>query len=153
MTRIVTGLFDKRRDIDLVIEHLVQEFDIPREQVQVHAAGAESRSPQDDDLASFAEFGVPDEVIRGYVDGLRRGAVLLVAWVDDDHLQRALDACREYGAEAAAVHGAEDFSSPEGSTDHRIRLRAYHLWEQAGRPEGGDLEFWRQASRDEGDKG
>ena len=29
-----------------------------------------------------------------------------------------------------------------------IRTRAYLLWEQAGRPEGGDLEFWEQARRE-----
>jgi len=28
-----------------------------------------------------------------------------------------------------------------------IRTRAYFLWEQAGRPEGGDLEFWDEARR------
>ncbi|HEY7576327.1 MAG TPA: DUF2934 domain-containing protein [Acetobacteraceae bacterium] len=28
--------------------------------------------------------------------------------------------------------------------DH-IRVRAYHLWEANGRPEGRDLEFWEQA--------
>ena len=26
-----------------------------------------------------------------------------------------------------------------------IRERAYQLWEQAGRPDGGDLEFWERA--------
>jgi hypothetical protein len=26
-----------------------------------------------------------------------------------------------------------------------IRVRAYFLWEQAGRPPGGDLAFWDQA--------
>lgn len=26
-----------------------------------------------------------------------------------------------------------------------IRVRAYFLWEQAGRPEGGDLAFWDEA--------
>jgi len=26
-----------------------------------------------------------------------------------------------------------------------IRERAYQLWEQAGRPEGGDVEFWERA--------
>ena len=26
-----------------------------------------------------------------------------------------------------------------------IRVRAYFLWEQAGKPEGGDLAFWDQA--------
>ena len=29
-----------------------------------------------------------------------------------------------------------------------IRTRAYLLWEQAGRPEGGDLEFWKQARQE-----
>jgi hypothetical protein len=28
-----------------------------------------------------------------------------------------------------------------------IRVRAYFLWERAGRPEGGDLEFWEEARR------
>jgi Protein of unknown function (DUF2934) len=30
------------------------------------------------------------------------------------------------------------------SEDH-IRVRAYHIWEANGRPEGRDLEFWEQA--------
>ena len=29
-----------------------------------------------------------------------------------------------------------------------IRMRAYRLWEQAGRPEGGDLEFWERARQE-----
>ena len=29
-----------------------------------------------------------------------------------------------------------------------IRTRAYLLWEQAGRPEGGDLEFWERARKE-----
>lgn len=29
-----------------------------------------------------------------------------------------------------------------------IRVRAYSLWEQAGRPEGGDLEFWERARQE-----
>ncbi|MGI4953819.1 MAG: DUF2934 domain-containing protein [Janthinobacterium lividum] len=28
-----------------------------------------------------------------------------------------------------------------------IRVRAYFLWEQAGRPEGGDMDFWDEARR------
>jgi hypothetical protein len=27
----------------------------------------------------------------------------------------------------------------------RIRQRAYHLWEEGGRPDGHDLEFWERA--------
>ena len=29
--------------------------------------------------------------------------------------------------------------------DERIRVRAYHLWEQDGRPQGRDAEFWERA--------
>jgi|RhiMethySRZTD1v2_1073278.scaffolds.fasta_scaffold1329057_1 Protein of unknown function (DUF2934) len=32
-------------------------------------------------------------------------------------------------------------------TEDRIRVRAYHLWEASGRPEGRDQEFWEQARR------
>lgn len=28
-----------------------------------------------------------------------------------------------------------------------IRLRAYFLWEHAGRPDGGDIAFWDEARR------
>ena len=31
--------------------------------------------------------------------------------------------------------------------DHRIRERAYHLWEAAGRPHGREHEFWVEANR------
>jgi hypothetical protein len=35
-------------------------------------------------------------------------------------------------------------------TDHheRIRVRAFHLWEQAGKPEHRDHEFWMAAERE-----
>ncbi len=29
--------------------------------------------------------------------------------------------------------------------EQRIRERAYHLWEQDGRPQGRDLEYWERA--------
>ena len=29
-----------------------------------------------------------------------------------------------------------------------IRTLAYTMWEQAGRPEGGDLEFWERARQE-----
>lgn len=32
-------------------------------------------------------------------------------------------------------------------TEDHIRIRAYHLWEASGRPEGRDLEFWEQAQQ------
>ena len=32
-------------------------------------------------------------------------------------------------------------------TDEQIRIRAHKLWEQAGKPEGRDEEFWQQAEQ------
>lgn len=34
------------------------------------------------------------------------------------------------------------------NTDDRIRERAYEIWEAAGRPEGREVEHWKQASED-----
>jgi hypothetical protein len=33
-------------------------------------------------------------------------------------------------------------------TDEQIKIRAHELWEQAGKPEGRDVEFWHLAERD-----
>ncbi len=34
-----------------------------------------------------------------------------------------------------------------GRNDERVRLRAYHLWEQDGRPHGRNDEYWQFALR------
>ena len=33
------------------------------------------------------------------------------------------------------------------TAEEHVRIRAYHLWEANGRPEGRDLEFWEQAQQ------
>jgi hypothetical protein len=33
-------------------------------------------------------------------------------------------------------------------TDEQIRIHAYELWEQAGKPKGLEEEFWHLAERD-----
>jgi hypothetical protein len=143
MARIVTGLFDKRRDVDLVVEHLVQEYDTPRERIlalALDASGAEAHSPQDSDLdASLADIGLPDEAARSYAEGMRQGGVLLAAWVEEAHLR-----------DGATSVGAYEESAGSAGRDEQTRLRAYHLWEQAERPEGRDLEFWYQARQSAG---
>ena len=40
-------------------------------------------------------------------------------------------------------------SEPASNTEQRIRDRAYALWQEAGRPEGRDHEFWHQAEAEE----
>jgi hypothetical protein len=36
----------------------------------------------------------------------------------------------------------------ENPTEEQIRARAHKLWEQAGKPDGREDEFWRQAERE-----
>ena len=78
---------------------------------------------------------------------MRQGGVLLAARVDETHLRDAWEAYREYGA---ASVGAYEESAASLERDEQTRVRAYHLWEQAGRPEGRDLEFWYQARQSAG---
>lgn len=103
MTRTVAGLFDGHRTADLVVEHLVQEYGIPREQVRIYAGdtagAAEARSPQDDDQgASLSDLGLPEDKIRTYAEGMGRGGILVAAQVEDDRVERVVAAYREYGA-------------------------------------------------------
>jgi hypothetical protein len=120
MARTVAGLFDGHRTADLVVEHLVQEYGIPRERVRVHAqdpsGAAEARSPQDSDQgASLRELGLPEEEVRAYAEGLRHGRVLVAAQVEDDRVERVVAAYREYGA--AELDAREAEWRGEASTD------------------------------------
>ncbi|MFH5923021.1 DUF2934 domain-containing protein [Roseomonas xinghualingensis] len=149
MMRIVTGLFDEHRTVDLVVEHLVQEFGIPRERVQVHAmepsSGEEARSTQDcDQETSLPDLGLPQEAVQVYGEGMRHGGILLATWVDDAWVDRALATYGEYGATSPKAY---EMREPGAADDweQRVRVRAYHLWEQEGRPEGRALEFWDRA--------
>jgi len=36
----------------------------------------------------------------------------------------------------------------QNPTEEQIRARAHELWEQAGKPEGRDEEFWSLAEKD-----
>jgi len=114
MTCIVIAIFDRRREVDLVVEHLVQEFDVSRDRVQVHAIDAAdaagARSPQDSELErklSLPSLGLPEKAVRAYEAGMRRGGILVAAWVGDGHVERAMRAYREYGATSCYAHEAE----------------------------------------------
>jgi hypothetical protein len=49
------------------------------------------------------------------------------------------------------VAGHEEASANDNSPviEHRIRERAYFLWEREGRPSGRAVEFWERACREE----
>src|SRR5215207_10634187 len=112
MGKTIAGLFDSHRTADLVVEHLVQEFGVPRDRVRVHAGDpsgtAEARSPQDSDQgASLADLGLPEETVRAYAEGTSRGGVLVAAQVEDSRVERIVAAYREYGAADVNAREAE----------------------------------------------
>ena len=120
MTRTIAGLLDSHRTADLVVEHLVQEYGVPREQVRVYtgdvASAAEARSPQDSDQGlSLSDLGLPEEEVRAYTEGISRGGVLVAAQVEDDRVERVVAAYREYSAVGLDAREAEWRS--EGTTD------------------------------------
>ncbi len=119
MTHTIAGLFESHRAADLVVEHLVQEYSIPRECVRVYAgdaaSAAEARSPQDNDQgASLSDLGLSEEKVRAYTEGLGRGSILVAAQVEESRIERVTAAYREYGAVDLDAREAE---WREGSTD------------------------------------
>jgi hypothetical protein len=46
---------------------------------------------------------------------------------------------------SAGTAGTNGSNGSHGASESEIAERAYHLWEQAGRPDGGSLDFWLQA--------
>ena len=113
MTHIVAaGLFESHRTADLVVEHLVQEYGLPRERVRVYgrdvSSTADARSPQDSDQgASLSDLGLSEEKVRAYTEGIGSGRVLVAAQVEGGRVQRVVAAYREYGAAEIDTHEAE----------------------------------------------
>ena len=103
MTQTVAGLFESHRTADLVVEHLVQEYGIPRERVRLYGwdagGAAEARSPQDSDQeASLSDLCLSEERDRSYAEGIASGAVLVAAQVEGHRLDPIVAVYREYGA-------------------------------------------------------
>jgi hypothetical protein len=42
-----------------------------------------------------------------------------------------------------------DSAQPDSDREHRIRLRAFALWEADGKPDGRDTEYWFAAESEE----
>lgn len=91
MTRIVTGLFDTRREAEMAVEKLVQEYHLDRSRIRAHAAGADNTSgtvvsgaDADDAAAGEAPDGVRGDRIAVSVE---------IEATDVDHLRAAFQAC------------------------------------------------------------
>jgi hypothetical protein len=129
MAQIVTGLFNDRHNADLAVTHLVQAFDVCREWIQVHpfeaTDAAEPDPPQDGDFElPLRDLGLPEEAVRIYAEGMRRGGILVAAVVYNSHVERVLGGYRDHSAMDLNVYRA-GHSSEAGQQEQRVR--AYHL--------------------------
>ena len=107
----ITGSFNTRREAEMAVEHLVQDYNIDRSSVHVRPAGEENTSGNVASGADAAErhrgSGAPGDPIgdkimpedqRAEAGGIGKGAILVSAEVDEDKLDRARASFEEYGA-------------------------------------------------------
>lgn len=103
MQRTITAMFDSRAEAERAAEAL-RALGIGATDVRIRAAetttttasttGTEDRGI----LAAIADLFVPNEDRATYHEGLRRGATLVSATVEEGHLQHAMDALEAAGA-------------------------------------------------------
>ena len=107
----ITGSFNTRREAEMAVEHLVQDYGLDRSAVNVRPAGEENTSGVVASGADAAErhrgSGAPGDPIgdviqpegqRAEAGGIGKGAILVSAEVDEDKLDRARASFKEYGA-------------------------------------------------------
>ena len=109
--RTITGSFNTRREAEMAVEHLVQDYGLDRSLVDVRPAGEENTSGNVASGADAAErhrgSGAPGDPVgdkimpegqRAEAGGIGKGAILVSAEVDEDKLDRARKSFEEYGA-------------------------------------------------------
>ncbi|UPG72301.1 hypothetical protein MVG78_17605 [Roseomonas gilardii subsp. gilardii] len=98
MARIVSGLFDRREDVELVIEHLVQQDGLDRRRIAVHATDGADAVAEEGFWASLRHLFMPDEDRHAYSEGIRRGGIVLTAEVEEGEADHAIAVFRDHGA-------------------------------------------------------
>ena len=89
MPRKITGEFDIRREAELAVERLVQEYNIDRSAVEVVAAG-------DDNTAGVVPSGADRDSETGEPEASpTHGKIRVTVTVDDDIANRAQEALRQ----------------------------------------------------------
>lgn len=101
MTRIITGMFDTRSAAEDVIEHLVTHDNVDRSRITLHGANADGTVAAEEEeglWSSIKNLFVPDEDRHVYSEGIRRGAVVLSAELEESQVGHAMDVFEEHGA-------------------------------------------------------
>lgn len=97
MGTTLKGNFDTRREADMTIERLVQEFGIERTEIFVFAEGSES-SAGEEKAGSDTEAGSPSPDDRD--DAALKGSITVSIDIEnDDEAAKVRSAFAEFGAE------------------------------------------------------
>ena len=88
--RTITALFDSRPEAERAVETLVQQLGLPREKIQVQAAGAENATAGTDEKRSESHHGF--KAAGGAAPG-----IMVSLLVQDDQAGAARDALVENG--------------------------------------------------------
>jgi hypothetical protein len=107
----LTGSFNTRREAEMAVEHLVQDYGLDRSLVDVRPAGEENTSGNVASGADAAErhrgSGAPGDPVGDVImpegqhaeaGGIGKGAILVSAEVDESMIERARASFKEYGA-------------------------------------------------------
>ena len=70
MTRIITGVFDNRGDVERTVEHLTQEFGIDPGKVVAHGTGGEGVAAGE--VPSLERLALPGADRHAYEEAMRR---------------------------------------------------------------------------------
>ena len=105
-SRTVTAMFNSREQADRAGQALISELGLDRGKIRtspaagVTDAGYDASKPYEEKgfFASLRDLFVPDEDRYAYAEGMRRGAVLLSATLDDNQVDRASDVLEHHGA-------------------------------------------------------
>jgi hypothetical protein len=91
------------------------------------------------------------ERVQGLLGDADRAVAKLIERAADEGISANDNRRVETPSEAHQTQGAWQgrAAQPRPDTEHRIRERAYFLWEGAGRPSEGAEEFWQRACHEE----
>lgn len=105
-TRTITAMFNSREEAEQAGKMLVSQMGLTSAMVKTSPnagmtdAGYESSRPYEEKgfFGSLKDMLIPDEDRYGYAEGMRRGAVLLSAQVDETQIDKASDVLEHAGA-------------------------------------------------------
>ncbi|MXP63020.1 hypothetical protein E0493_06590 [Roseomonas sp. M0104] len=122
MTCILIGLFDRDADADRAVASLLRIAGDDLQAVELYTSRPDAE-PEGVGKASVAlgRLALPAEDDLLFQEGVRRGGVVLAAWMTERHLQQALavfEACGAVDLDRREAEPADERAGQQGYTGH-----------------------------------